>query len=199
MPKVGVGPIRRKELTAATISVIHESALSDPTLAEISAKAGLSTSIINHYFQSKDKLLEHAMRELASGFIGDVTLGISAAETPEDRINAVIDANFAPSQCTPEAVSAWLWFWARVRSSEEFSKIQHTCDDYIAKELTIAVKELVPAEDVDDVVEGIMATMYGLYLRYAHEPEKIDVKTAQRITKDLVFCRVKESQAVSCE
>lgn len=199
MPKVGVGPIRRKELTAATISVIHESALSDPTLAEISAKAGLSTSIINHYFQSKSKLLEHAMRELASAFIGEVTLGTSVAETPEDRINAVIDGNFAPSQCTPEAVSAWLWFWARVPVCEEFAKIQHACDRYVAKELTVAVKELVPAEDVDDVVEGIMATMYGLYLRYAHDPKKIDVETAQRITKDLVFCRVKDSQSVSCE
>lgn len=199
MPKVGVGPIRRKELIAATISIIHESKLSDPTLAEISAKAGLSTSIINHYFQSKKKLLEHTMRELASSFIGEVTLGTSVAETPTDRINAVIDGNLAPSQCTPEAVSAWLWFWARVPVCEEFAKIQHACDRYIAKELTIAVKELIPAEDVDDVVEGIMATMYGLYLRFAHDPEKIDIETARRITKDLVFYRVNENQCASCD
>lgn len=33
------------------------------------------------------------MRELASAFIDQVTLGTSVTETPIDRINAVIDEN----------------------------------------------------------------------------------------------------------
>lgn len=192
MPKVGVAPIRRKELIEATISILHDSKLKDPTLSAISERAGLSTSIVNHYFKSKKMLLEATMRELASGFIGEVTLRTSATRTPLERINGIIDANFAPSQCTPEAISAWLWFWARVPLCKEFDEIQRACDQLLEKELRIAVMELVPADEVEDVVEGIVAIMYGLWLRFAHDPKKVNLETACRITRDLVVCRVSE-------
>lgn len=196
MPKIGIGPIRRKQLIEATVSMIHESELGDPTLSEISAKAGLSTSIVNHYFKSKKKLFEETMRELASGFIGEVTLRVSVVDTPMEKINAIIDANFAPSQCTPEAVSAWLWFWARVPVSDEFAKIEQVCDRHLQNELRSAVEQLVPIEVVEDVVEGIIAIMYGLWVRFAHDPKKINIVTAQRITKSLVVCRVNAYQSV---
>lgn len=197
MPKVGVAPIRRKALIDATISTLHLSKLSDPTLAEISKRAGLSTSIVNHYFKSKKKLLEATMRELASGFIGEVALRTSAASTPLERINAVIDGNLASSQCVPEVMSAWLWFWARVPVCKEYAEIQHACDQHVENELRIAVKELVSDEEVEDVVQGIVAIMYGLWLRYTHNPKLINVEKARRITKDLVACRVSQSQPVS--
>lgn len=194
MPKVGVAPIRRKALVVATISALHNSGLNDPTLAEISRTAGLSTSIVNHYFKSKKKLLEATMRELASGFIGEVTLLVLGADTPLERINAVIDGNLASSQCMPEVMSAWLWFWARVPVCKEFAEIQHACDQYIEKELRIAVKELVADEEVEDVVQGIVAIMYGLWLRYTHNPKLMSVEKARRITKDFVVSRIRQSR-----
>jgi len=196
MSKVGIGPIRRKQLIDATVSMIHESELGDPTLAEISSRAGLSTSIVNHYFKSKKKLFEETMRELASGFIGEVTLRVSSVHTPMEKINAIIDANFAPSQCTPEAVSAWFWFWSRVPVSDEFAEIELICDRYLEKELRTAVNQLVPEDEVEDVVEGIIAIMYGLWVRFAHDPKKINVVTARRITKSLVASRVNAYQGV---
>lgn len=194
MPKVGVAPIRRKALVVATISALHNSGLNDPTLAEISRTAGLSTSIVNHYFKSKKKLLEATMRELASGFIGEVTLLVLGADTPLERINAVIDGNLASSQCVPEVMSAWLWFWARVPVCKEFAEIQHACDQYVENELRIAVKELVADEEVEDVVQGIVAIMYGLWLRYTHNPKLMSVEKARRITKDFVVSRIRQSR-----
>lgn len=199
MPKLGAGPVRRKELIDATISIIHESGLSDPTLASISEKAGLSTSIVNHYFKTKQKLLEATMRELASSFIGEVTLRTSGAASPLDRINGVIEGNFAASQCTPEAVSAWLWFWARVPVCKEFADIELAIDTHIENELRVAVKELVSPEDVEDVVEGIVAIMYGLWLRFAHDPKKVNLEVARRITKDMVACRVNDYRCMTCD
>lgn len=198
MPKLGVAPLRKKALIDATISTIHTSKLSDPTLAEISKTAGLSTSIVNHYFKSKKKLLEATMRDLASSFIGEVTLRTSVVDTPLERINAVIDGNLASSQCAPEVMSAWLWFWARVPVCKEYAEVQHACDRFIENELRIAVKELVSDEEVEDVVQGIIAIMYGLWLRYTHNPKLINVEKARRITKDLVACRVSQSRSVSC-
>jgi len=195
MPKLGVGPIRRKELIAATIAIIHESSLNEPTLAAISARAGLSTSIVNHYFKTKQKLLEETFRELAGVFIGEFALSIASAKTPIDKINVIIDANFAPSQCTPEVVSAWLWFWARVPINDAFAEIEHTVDNHVVNEIKRALQPLMSEGDVEDFAEGIMAIMYGFWLRFAFDPKKLPVETACRITKDLVASRISEYQS----
>ncbi len=191
MPKLGMESIRRKELIKATTAVMHESGLSEPTLAAICARAGLSSSsIVNHYFKSKQELLECTMHELAAGFLGEISLRVSAAKSPIDKVRAVIDANFAPSQCTPEAVSAWLWFWGRVPTNEAFAAIELAADTHIIGELKRALQEIVPREDVDDVAEGVMALMYGFWLRFALDPKKIDVETARRITQDAVVSKL---------
>jgi len=145
--------IRRKELIKATTAVMHESGLSEPTLAAICARAGLSSSsIVNHYFKSKQELLECTMHELAAGFLGEISLRVSAAKSPIDKVRAVIDANFAPSQCTPEAVSAWLWFWGRVPTNEAFAAIELAADTHIIGELKRALQvfSALRAQSTDD-------------------------------------------------
>ena len=45
MPKVGMKPVRRKQLIAAAISSIHEYGLADATLARIARSATPSTAV----------------------------------------------------------------------------------------------------------------------------------------------------------
>jgi TetR/AcrR family transcriptional repressor of bet genes len=191
MPKLGMELIRRKELIKATMSVMHESGLVEPTLAAICTRAGLSSSsIINHYFKSKQDLLACTMHELAADFLGEVSLRVSTAKSAIDKVRAVIDANFAPSQCTPEAVSAWLWYWSRVPTNEAFAKIEQATESHVVGELKRALQDIVPKSDVDDVAEGVMALMYGFWLRFALDPKKIDVETARRVTHDAVVSKL---------
>ena len=85
------------------MTAIHRGGLADPTLAAICKLAGFaSVSMVNHYFKGKTDLLECTMRELAADFLGQVALRTSSAPSPTERVLAVIDGNFAPSQCTPE-------------------------------------------------------------------------------------------------
>ena len=51
MPKVGMEPIRRRQLIAATIEAIHQAGFGQTTVAEVSRRAGLSSGIVAHYFQ----------------------------------------------------------------------------------------------------------------------------------------------------
>ena len=53
MPKVGMEPIRRRQLIEATITSIHEYGFADATVSRISAAAGVSTGIVHHYFDGK--------------------------------------------------------------------------------------------------------------------------------------------------
>ena len=89
MPKVGMEPIRRRQLIAATIASIHEEGLANTTLSQISRRAGLSTGIVSHYFQDKAGLLEATMRSLAESLRRRVIAEQAAAQSPEERVFAV--------------------------------------------------------------------------------------------------------------
>ena len=65
MPKLGMQPIRRRQLIDATIASIHEDGFANTTISGISRRAGLSSGIVAHYFDDKAGLLEATMRKLA--------------------------------------------------------------------------------------------------------------------------------------
>lgn len=196
MARPTIDLIRRKELVQATMTAIHRAGLAEPTLAAICEFAGLSSvSIVNHYFKNKQDLFECTMRELAGDFLGEVALNAGHAKTPIERVFAVIDANFAPSQCTPEAVSSWLWFWSRTPSNQVFADIEHATHHHIISELKRGLTELIPADEVKDAAESLMALMYGMWLRFALDPKILDVEAARRITRDNFLLRLRASGA----
>ena len=198
MARPTIDQYRRKELIQATMTAIHRAGLAEPTVAEICKYAGLSSvSIVNHYFKNKQDLLECTMHELAGDFLGEVALRVGSAQTPMARIFAVIDANFAPSQCTPEAVSAWLWFWSRTPSSTVFAEIEHATHHHIITELKRGLAELLPADEVKDAAESLMAIMYGTWLRFALDPKILDIEAARRITRDNFMLRLQANAATS--
>ena len=64
MPKLGMEPLRRRQLIEATISVVAEVGLQATTISLISKKVGLSSGIISHYFGGKQGLIEATVRYL---------------------------------------------------------------------------------------------------------------------------------------
>ena len=64
MPKVGMEPLRRKQLIEATIQVVADVGLHAATISLISKEAGLSSGIISHYFGGKQGLIEATVRHL---------------------------------------------------------------------------------------------------------------------------------------
>jgi TetR/AcrR family transcriptional repressor of bet genes len=178
------------------MTAIHRGGLAEPTLASICKLAGFaSVSMVNHYFKGKTDLLECTMRELAADFLGQVALRTSSAPSPTERVLAVIDGNFAPSQCTPEAVASWLWFWSRTPGNPVFAEIERTTHHYTVSELKRGLKELLPAREVQDAAETLMALMYGMWLRFALNPEVLDVEAARRITRNDFMLRLRASAA----
>ncbi len=178
------------------MTAIHRAGEVEPTVAAICKYAGLSSaSIVNHYFESKQDLFECTMRELAGDLLGQIALRAQAAQTSIERVFAVIDANFAPSQCTPEAVSSWLWFWSRTPSSQVFAEIEHATHGRIIAELKRGLADLLPARDIKDAAESVMALMYGMWLRFALDPKILNVESARRITRDNFLLRLQAAGA----
>src|ERR1041385_9223736 len=102
--------IRRRQLIEATIASIHEVGIAESSLSRISAKAGVSTGIVHHYFEDKAELLELTLRQLGTRLRLGVVQRLKAARTPVERLLAVLDGNIGRDQFTAEAVSAWVAF-----------------------------------------------------------------------------------------
>ena len=82
MPKLGMQPIRRRQLIDATLDAINEVGMHDATIAQIARRAGVSTGIISHYFKDKNGLLEATMRDITSQ-LRDAVLNLSLIHISE--------------------------------------------------------------------------------------------------------------------
>lgn len=178
MPKLGMGPLRRRQLIDAAIASIHEYGFADATVARIAAKAGVSAGIVHHYFADKDDLLFETMRRMLSELRADLLGRLGAASTPLERIEAVIDASLAGPQFEPEVMAAWLALYGNAGQSEKLARIVRLYHRRLRSILASALKRLFDAPQAEDHAEGIAAMIDGLYLRCALvadvSPEPVD-------------------------
>ena len=114
MPKVGMQPIRRSQLIAATLAAVDQVGMGDASIAYIARLAGVSNGIISHYFQDKNGLLEATMRHLMQALANAVRARRAALgdDSPRTHLLAIIDGNFDDSQVNGPAMKTWLAFWA---------------------------------------------------------------------------------------
>ncbi len=106
MPKIGMEPIRRKQIIKALLKCIAHEGIDKVTLDKAAKEAGVSKGVVAYYFKNKEELLIHSYRsflnnysEMIGGFIsssadtlnamemlriiGQATLGLLPAEEGE--------------------------------------------------------------------------------------------------------------------
>jgi TetR/AcrR family transcriptional regulator, transcriptional repressor of bet genes len=184
MPKLGMEPIRRRQLIEATIAAIHEGGLAEATVSRIGHRAGLSPGIIHHYFEDKDELLEATMRALASDFRLGILKRVAREQEPRARLGALIEGYLAPEQLTPQAVAAWLAFSALVRTKPRFARIQRVIVRRLHSNLKHELSRVVSAAEAERIAEGLGTLLDGLWLRAATAPAGPDPAAARRLALD---------------
>ncbi len=181
MPKVGMGPIRRRQLIEATIASISEHGFAATTISRISRGAGVSTGIIHHYFGDKDALMEATMRALLDDLRLSVIERLSAANSPYERAQAVIDGNFAPEQFERQAVLGWLALWAQSLHQPFLARLRRANTQRLRSNLRHALRQLLPAAEVEDAALGLAAMIDGLWLHSALTEGSFDLEAARRL------------------
>lgn len=184
MPKLGMGPIRRKQLVEAAIAVIHEQGFASATVARIARQAGMSSGMVHHYFQSKDDLLFATMRHLLAELRADAVVRLSRSAGPDQRIQAIIDACFGDQQFDEQVFSAWLALYGNARQSDRLKGILSIYHRRLRSSLMHDLRQLVPEAEALRVAEGIGAMIDGLWLRYALTGKPPDPETPRALTRD---------------
>lgn len=189
MPKLGMEGIRRRQLIDATIASIHEVGFSEASLSRISARAGVSTGIVHHYFEDKADLLEATLRDLGNTIRRSVVRRLQTAKSPAERLLAVVDGNLGPDIFTPAAVSAWLAFWAQVPHSEQLARIQQIVISRLHDNLVDALRRMgrADAEEIACVAEALID---GLWLRAALSARQPDAPRARRLVLDYLNAKL---------
>lgn len=184
MPKLGMAPIRRRQLIDAAIASIHEYGLADATVARIARKAGVSPGIVHHYFADKEELLFATMRMMLQLLRREVLKRLKLARTPKARVEAIIDASFAKSQFAPDVMVAWLALYGSARQSDRLSAILGLYHRRLNANLLHALKAMLPQARAERLAEGVAAMIDGLYLRYALTAARVDPAHPRRLVRD---------------
>jgi len=198
VPKLGMQPIRRRQLIQATLEAIDEAGLADATIARIAKRAGVSTGIISHYFAGKDGLLEATMRHVQSD-LGTAVLERRAAlgnASPEAHLHAIIDGNFDRSQTSQSVMKTWLAFWASSMHHPPLQRLQRVNDRRLYSNLSSQFRRVLPKREARNAARGLAALIDGLWLRGALAPEGLNVDRARQLAYDYVRVQLETARHV---
>ncbi|WGF88735.1 transcriptional regulator BetI [Marinivivus vitaminiproducens] len=167
MPKVGMQPIRRRQLIDATIASISQHGLGDTTVQTISRNAGVSTGIIHHYFGGKDELLAATMRAMLESLRRDLVSRLDGIEDPHERLLAIIASNFAADQFDRPVITTWLAFWAEARHKPVLGRLQRIYARRLRSHIRRELRHLLPEADLTMATESLAAMIDGIWLTQA--------------------------------
>ena len=166
MPKLGMQPIRRQELIVATVAAIHERGLNGVTMGDIAKRAGVSPALAHHYFGSKDELLSATMRHLLGEFALAARRRLADAVGPRARVNAILEASFAPEQFSPALISTWLAFYMQSVHDKAAARLLAIYLKRLEANLRHDLRPLV-GDGAVALARGIAAMIDGLWLHAA--------------------------------
>lgn len=190
MPKLGMAPVRRKQLIDAAIAAIHDYGFAEATVARIAAKAGVSTGIVHHYFADKNDLLAATMRALLEILRREAVARLRLAPTPRDRVDAVIHASFGDAQFGEEVFSAWLALYGNARSSKHLQRILRVYHRRLDSNLRHDLTALVGRAAARPVALNIAALIDGLWLRYALTGRPDNPESPRALARDYLDAKL---------
>ena len=186
MPKVGMQPIRRSQLIAATLEAVDQVGMADASIAYIARLAGVSNGIISHYFKDKNGLLEATMRHLMQALRDAVAERRQALsdDSPRAHLRAMIDGNFDDSQVSGPAMKTWLAFWASSMHQPALRRLQRVNDHRLYSNLCGQFHRALPQDQARQAACGLASLIDGLWLRGALSGKAFDTAQARRIAYD---------------
>ena len=157
--------IRRRELRLAAVAVMRREGAAGTTLERVAAEAGASKGIVLHYFRNKQELFEQAMREANLQLKNRVSIAMSGARTPFQRVWAIIDENLGERAFKPPHGHAWLSLCAEAPREPQLARIQKVIHSRMHSNLMSGLTRMTIREDAERLSYSISALIDGLWVR----------------------------------
>lgn len=181
---------RRRQLLEAARRSVMQHGLAKTTLATVAAEAGLSQGVAVFYFKSKNGLLTETLRAQYQTYAGTWQQALAAAGSdPMDRLLALVDADFAPHICAPEALSIWFAFWGEQNFTPQYAEISRQFDKQrndVIREISAEVFASASSEDVARIAEWIDTLTDGYWQNIHLHPGRLSAEAAIASTRAMI-------------
>lgn len=172
------GKGQREAIVHATLNCFHQFGYEGTTVARICAETGLSAGNIHYYFGGKQRLLEEAMRMLLRDVRGKMVEALGQAQTPIDRINAIIESNLHPDLFTQKICITWLHFWAQAAHVPELSRLEKINRHRFRQNLIHEFGKLFTRKRAELLTRQIVAMVDGFWIEMAQPNSEITSEKA---------------------
>ena len=159
-------PIRRDAIVKATIQEVARAGTLEVTVAQIARRAGVSSALAHHYFGSKEAIFVAAMRHVLTVFGAEVRGALATADSPRERVEAIVRASFSAGSFRREVIAAWLNFYVLAQTMPEARRLLSLYRRRMQSNLVHSLRPLV-GERAGRVADGLGALIDGVYLRQA--------------------------------
>ncbi len=170
--------LRRQEFAEAASQTFVEHGVVDTTFERVAQKAGVAKSNVLHYFDNKTELIEAAFRHNALVFSREASALMRRAQSPWDRIYAVIQANFSPTSFQPEKIRSWIFMCAEAQNNETLGRLQHVMNQRVYSNLVFSFCQITDRKSAEAAALSLGLIIQGLWLRCGTEPGGIDRQEA---------------------
>jgi AcrR family transcriptional regulator len=123
-PKVGMAPIRRRQIIDATRRCLLRKGFYRVTIQDIAREACVSTGIPNHYFGSREEILMATLYDTADRVRQWVTTEMERGATARESMELMIHAQSPEHAPVRELWSIWLDYWSEASRDERLASFQ---------------------------------------------------------------------------
>ncbi|RKF16285.1 transcriptional regulator BetI [Roseovarius spongiae] len=171
MARQSIGEIRRAELSQAAFDALVQHGIRGATLERVAALAGVSKGVVLHHFRDKDALFEAVQRKTYTVLRECVTELLRHAETPHERLYAIIAGNFAEPVFQQEICHAWISLCSDVPHHRASQRIQTAVHARMRSNLMSALRPLLPEPEARRVAFQLRTVMDGIWLRASFQAQ----------------------------
>ena len=184
---------RAQELIDATLVSVDSYGLHHTTIKTISSIAGISSGLISHYFDGKQGLIEATQKYLLDNLKQALLVRVQNIKlTPQQRLFAIVEANFTDLQCSNSATKTWLSFWAQAMHDPSLARLQRVNNQRLLSNLRYSFAQILEKNDAIDAAKQTAAMIDGFWLRSALQvnPQQA-FEEAQQLCKRYISERIK--------
>ncbi|GAA6165518.1 transcriptional regulator BetI [Pelagimonas sp. KU-00592-HH] len=165
MAKKSIKEVRQDELSQAAFEILVEFGIRGTTIDRIAKRAGISKGVVLHYFKDKDALFEAVMRRANTLLRDGVIELLRHAETPMERLSAIIVGNFSDPVFYQEVCRAWISLCADAPYNQQNQRIQTVIHARMQSNLLSALSPIMERELAEKIAFQISTAIDGVWLR----------------------------------
>src|SRR6056297_1714610 len=178
MKSRSISAIRRSELSRATFEAVVRYGLRGTTLEKVGEIAGVSKGVVLHHFKDKSNLLEAVFRR-SNGLLSDCVVELYRyAETPYERLWAIIVANFHETIFNSGVCQAWVSLLSEVPHSIQCQRIQIANNTRIQNNLVHELKHFLDEDEARNAARTLGILIDGIWSRTGARVEPVDSNEA---------------------